>query len=180
LSEVYARGALAKVLIASGHLDAAADEIARVRQLTKGKERENRRPLAATAITESLLLQAQGNPGAARRLIEATLERALADNSGPSGYLGNAYATASRIALADRRFADAETAAAKSVAVFEKRARKPELSANVGEALLLLAKAQRGQGKIAESRAGAARAVVSLSAGLGLDNPLTIEANALR
>jgi tetratricopeptide (TPR) repeat protein len=180
LSEVYARGALAKLLIATGHLDLASAEIAKVRQLTKGKERENRRPLAATAITESLLLRTQGNLGTARRLIEATLERALADNSGPSGYLGNAYAAASRIALADRRFADAETAAAKSVAVFEKRARKPELSANVGEALLLLAEAQRGQDKIAESRAAAARAVVSLSSGLGVDNPLTIEANALR
>jgi tetratricopeptide (TPR) repeat protein len=180
LSEVYARGALARVLSASGHLDEAALEIAKVRQLTKGKESENRRPLAATAITEALLLKAQGNLGEARRLIETMVDRALADDAGPSAYLGNAYAAASRIALADHRFADAETAAARSVAVFEKRSRKPELSANVGESLLLLAEAQRGQGNITESRAAAASAVTSLSSGLGAGHPLTIEAIALR
>jgi tetratricopeptide (TPR) repeat protein len=136
--------------------------------------------MAVVAITEALLLTSQGNLDEARRLIESMIDRALTDQAGPLSQLGRAYAAASRIALADQRFADAETAAAKSVAIFEKRSRKPELSANVGESLLLLAKAQRGRGKITESRAAAARAATSLNSGLGADHPLAVEAVALR
>ncbi len=85
---------------------------------------------------------------------------------------------AARIALADRRYADCAKLSRNALAIFEKLARQPDSSADVGESLLLLAKAQRGLGDAPAVAASARRAQVSLTAGLGPGHPLTIEAAA--
>jgi hypothetical protein len=95
------------------------------------------------------------------------------------GYLGFALSLSSRIALAEHRFADAERTASEALVVFEKRARDPAASADVGESHLLLAKAQLGQGQTAAAAESARLAVVSLEKGLGSGHPLTLDATAL-
>jgi hypothetical protein len=63
--------------------------------------------------------------------------------------------------------------------VAEADARGPDTSADVGEALLLLAEAEAAQGRTTEAQPLLARAARCLTNGLGADHPLTREALAL-
>ena len=90
-----------------------------------------------------------------------------------------ALLVSARIAIAERRFADAEKTANEALVLFQNRARQPELSADVGESLLLLALAQQGLGQPGAAADFARRAEASLAAGLGGHHPLTQQAAAL-
>ena len=93
--------------------------------------------------------------------------------------LGPALLLSSRIAVAQGHPQDAESAAQEVLSLFEKRARLPEQSADVGEALLVLAQAQASAHDSAAARASAEHAVVALTNSLGADHPLTREALVL-
>jgi eukaryotic-like serine/threonine-protein kinase len=82
-------------------------------------------------------------------------------------------------ALALGRFTEAEHFARQALSVAEAVARGPDTSANVGEALLLLAKAEIAQGRATEAQPLLARAAHCLTNGLGADHDLTREALAL-
>jgi hypothetical protein len=86
---------------------------------------------------------------------------------------------AASAALALGRSADAEHFARQALDIAQAVARGPDTSADVGEALLLLAKADMAQGRIAEARPLLERAARCLANGLGADHALTREALAL-
>jgi hypothetical protein len=74
--------------------------------------------------------------------------------------------------------ADAEKFANDALAISETVARGPDTSADVGEALLLLAKAKIELGAAQQARTLLERSVRCLTNGLNADHPLTREAQA--
>jgi hypothetical protein len=78
-----------------------------------------------------------------------------------------------KVALAQKRYADAASLAKELLQECERRARNPEISADVGEASLLLAQAKAASGDSQGMQDAARRAVTSLSAALGPDHALT-------
>jgi tetratricopeptide (TPR) repeat protein len=128
-------------------------------------------------ITAAEVLVARGRLPEARREIEAALNKLRgATSTHEALYLGGALLIASKIAAAQARYADAEEAATDALHLFEQRARSPELSADVGEALLTLAQDRRAQGDSDGARRFATRALKCLTAGLGADHAKTKEA----
>ena len=180
VSEAYAHQSRAKVEVVMGQLEAAAADIAACKALMKGTEDVNSRVLAANSTAEAALLRARGKPHDAEQLAEAAIDRATKSSSGGESILAYLWLEASRAELAERRFPQAEAAANKAVVIFNKRARDPNLSADVGESLTLIAEAQRGEGQPQQAHESASRALPGLTAGLGPENPLTLEAMALR
>jgi len=87
---------------------------------------------------------------------------------------------AASAALAMGRSADAEHFARQALDIAQAVARGPDTSADVGEALLLLAKADMAQGRSAEARPLLERAARCLTNGLGAEHALTREALALQ
>jgi serine/threonine protein kinase len=85
---------------------------------------------------------------------------------------------AARAALASGRPADGEHLARQMLDVAESVARGPDTSADVGEALLLLAEAEIAQGRATEAQPLLERATRCLTNGLGADHALTREALA--
>ena len=94
-------------------------------------------------------------------------------------YLGVALLLSSRIDIAQGHSKEAESVAKEALNLSEKRARQSEQSADVGEALLVLAQAQVAANDSTGTRESAARAVVALTNSLGADHSLTREALAL-
>jgi hypothetical protein len=87
---------------------------------------------------------------------------------------------AARAALALGRSADGEHFARQSLSVAEAVARGTDTSANVGEALLLLAKAEIAQGRTTEAQPLLERAARCLTNGLGANHAMTREALTAR
>jgi tetratricopeptide (TPR) repeat protein len=176
-SELFARTGRARALLALNRFAETEAELSEIESLGKGQETASRRPLARAKVTRAEWLLAQNRLEEARRQVDSTLEGLHAATFG--NIPGFALLASSRIAAAQGRFADAQDAATRALQLFTNTARKPELSADVGEALLLLAEARRGQGDLDGARDAAGRATVSLQAGLGPDHVLTREAVAL-
>jgi hypothetical protein len=93
-------------------------------------------------------------------------------------YLPGALLWSARIALAQNRYADAAATALEARGLYEKRARDPNVSADVGEASLELARAWQAQHDARWSGA-IQQAITSLQAALGDGNPKTRAAAAL-
>ena len=88
-----------------------------------------------------------------------------------------AKTTGARLAPAGPDVSHAE--AQQAVVEYERIARNPGRSADVGEALLLLARAQAAAGDAAVARSSAARAAAALTAGYGERHGLTEQAKQL-
>lgn len=134
-------------LLAEGKPAQADTKLATVTRLAGGRETAMRHPLVRARIVaaESLLTRS--------RLPEAQheIETALHDSHKVAGsrdalYLGSAMLISSRIAAAQARYLDAEQTATSALHLFEQRARSPDTSADVGEALLVLAQERRARG----------------------------------
>jgi eukaryotic-like serine/threonine-protein kinase len=176
-AELFARAGRARALLELHRFAEVEAELAEMARLGQGQESASRRPLARAKITRAELLLAQNRLEEARQQIDSTLETLHAANL--SYIQGFGLLAASRIAAAQARFADAEGSATQALQVFTNLARKPELSADVGEALLLVADARRGRGDLEGARDAAGRAAVALEASLGPDHSLTHEAARL-
>jgi serine/threonine-protein kinase len=176
LSQIYAHASRAQVLIAIGRFDEAEREISKARDLSRGSEAAFSRPLSRAATAEAELLLAKGDSAAARQQIDKVIEQLSAPATRGNDYYGAALLVSARIALAERRFRDAEKTATEALTLFRNRARRPELSADVGESLLLLAQAQKGLGQMGAAVDSARLAQTSLAAGLAPDHPLTLQA----
>jgi hypothetical protein len=90
-----------------------------------------------------------------------------------------AFELAADAALALGRSADAEHFAREELQLTEAVARGPDTSADVGEALLVLAKTEIAQGRSLEAKSLLERAARCLANGLGADHALTREALSL-
>jgi tetratricopeptide (TPR) repeat protein len=179
-SELYAYTAKANALIDLGRFDEARTDLEAVTRLAKGRDAISRRPLQRMAILEAKLLLANNRLDEAQRKIDAVLHDLRAPNTGGYGYLAPALALSSRIFLAEHAWADAERTATEALALYDQLARDPAASADVGETLLLLARAQVGLGQSGVAGDTARRAIIPLKAALGATHPLTLEAAAFR
>jgi eukaryotic-like serine/threonine-protein kinase len=129
------------------------------------------RGVVLTGLQATLRL-ARAERGTAREL-----DAVLAPDAPPSPARAAALRVAASAALADEQFEPALQRAREAVAMAERVARAPTHSADVGEALLLQAKAQRAAG--GDSRDSAARAAPILALSLGAEHALAREAQAL-
>jgi tetratricopeptide (TPR) repeat protein len=121
----------------------------------------------------------EGEPQAADRRAEQ-LVRTLAElkfNRPRSNYLASSLASRTALAVGDAPRAIEHARAA--LRIVEPIARGPDTSADVGDALFLLARALIAQHHEAEARPLLARAIRCLGNGYGKDHPTTHEAEAL-
>ena len=163
---------LAQALLALGRPDDAEAQL----RAMGGAEPGGAWRLTPATFRAQLLL-ARGNAAQALPLIEAELVRLKYPGAPPSLALAAALRVAAQVHLAAAGVPRAESLATAAVAVAEGVARDPAASADVGEALLTLARVQRsGHG---DAAATAARASLALTGGLGPAHPLTIEARAM-
>jgi eukaryotic-like serine/threonine-protein kinase len=121
----------------------------------------------------------RGNAAAALQSANASLVATGAPANGRSRDARAALDLAARAALALGRPLDAERFARQAVGMAEAVARGPETSADVGEALLLLAEAEIAQGRKAEAQPLLERAARCLTNGLGAEHALSREALTL-
>jgi serine/threonine-protein kinase len=121
----------------------------------------------------------RGQLEAAKRKVEVALSIAgfPAKKQGPPAR--QALAMASEVALMSGHPAEAEAYARDAVQVAESLARGSETSGDVGEALLLLAKAKLARGESQDVRPLLVRAEHALANGYGPDHLLTREAQGL-
>jgi eukaryotic-like serine/threonine-protein kinase len=122
----------------------------------------------------------RGDTGAALQSAKASLAAIGGDANGKSLEGLPSLNLAAAAALAVGRSAEAQGFAQQALSMAEGVARGPDTSADVGEALLLLAKADMAQGRIAEARPLLERAARCLTNGLGAEHALTREARALQ
>lgn len=93
--------------------------------------------------------------------------------------LASAVLDSAKVALAVGQYAEARSLAQEALTENLRKARDPGVSADVGEASLLLAKAEGALGDASAAHTAARQAAVSLAGSLGTDNALTRDALAL-
>jgi serine/threonine protein kinase len=120
------------------------------------------------------------DPAAALQSANASLAAMAGGANGKHLYEHLSLNLAARAALALGRSADGEHFARQSLSVAEAVARGTDTSANVGEALLLLAKAEIAQGRTTEAQPLLERAARCLTNGLGANHAMTREALTAR
>jgi eukaryotic-like serine/threonine-protein kinase len=135
--------------------------------------------LGALDRLHGLLALKRGDPAAALQSANASLQAMAGGANGKPFEERMSLNLAARAALALGRPTDAEHSAGQMLGVAEAVERGPDTSADVGEALLLLAEAEIAQGRTAEAQPLIERAARCLSNGLGADHALTREALAL-
>ena len=126
-----------------------------------------------------LLELRRGDPAAALNSANAALAAIGAPAKGKGREARASFQLAANAALALGRSAEAEQFAQQALGLAEAVARGPDSSADVGEALLALAKAEIAQGRTAEAQPLLERAARCLTNGLGADHVLTREALTL-
>ena len=178
--EVYARINRGRALIALKRFDEAAAELDHAQSRSKADGPDGTQEVNRIQIVRGELLLAEGSyPEAARTLQSAV--SAIRANSKTAGFLlASAMLDSAKAALALGQYADARRLAQEALTETLRKARNPDLSADVGEASLMLAKAQKGLGNAPAARNAAHQATVSLTGSLGPDNALTRDALALQ
>jgi serine/threonine protein kinase len=121
----------------------------------------------------------QGDPAAALQSANASIAMIEGGSNSKTLDERGSLNLAARAELALGQGASAEQFARRALAKAEAVARGPDTSADVGEALLLLAQAEIAQGRASEAQPLLERAVRCLTNGLGADHALTHEAVAL-
>jgi len=130
--------------------------------------------------TRAELALARNDAASARQHIAPALTLSGYRSGGPPvRLLGSLLTLAAKIALRDEQPRDAEQFARDALALVEPAARGPDTSADVGDALLQLAKVRVASGAASDAPALLERAVRCLVNGLGEDHPLTREARNL-
>jgi hypothetical protein len=126
-----------------------------------------------------LLELRRGDPAAALDSAKAALAAIGAPAKEKGREARTSFGLAGNAALALGRSVDAENFAREELHLADAVARGPDTSADVGEALLLLAKAEIAQDRSTEAQPLLERAARCLTNGLGADHALTREALAL-
>ncbi|HJW51658.1 MAG TPA: serine/threonine-protein kinase [Burkholderiaceae bacterium] len=168
--------ALARVLLDLGRTEEAERLLVSIE--TAGP-RTPRSPLVTTKTVRAELLLAQHDLAQASQVIEDEIVAIGFPTAKESAPLATALRVAARVQLASGNAERAQQRAADALAVSERVARNAAKSADAGEALLLLAQAQRLNGESAASVATAKRAAQTLAGGFGNDHSLTRAARAL-
>jgi eukaryotic-like serine/threonine-protein kinase len=160
---------LARALLGSGQLDRVAPKLEIAQRVWMANETANRDRLADLLRTRAELAMALGDTNAAKQTIDAALFKLGYGASGdPAPGLAAALTCASKIFLATGDTVRAAAFAHRALGIAQRTARDPSKSADVGDALLALGKAQEARGD-ASSAATLARANETLRRALGLD-----------
>jgi serine/threonine-protein kinase len=170
--------ALGESYAQSGQIDAAAaavEDALTVAQRAK-PNLNTLVPIETVGIRVEML---RGDWAAAHRHVEAVLKMAHYPASKKIGTVRAVLALASEIALNEGQLVAAERRAREALEMAELMSRGPNTSADVGESLLLLAKALQAQSNSGAARPLLERAVQCLSNGFGRDHGLTREAQRL-
>jgi len=162
-----------------GRTDEAQAAIAEAMPLLDAKMSANPNSRVPLELVRARLALQHGAFDEAKRTVEIALAVAgfPAKKQGPPARM--ALAMASEVALQSGRPAEAEAYARDALLVAESLARGPDTSGDVGEALLLLAKAEIARGKPSVARPLLERAGRALASGYGPEHSLTREARSL-
>jgi eukaryotic-like serine/threonine-protein kinase len=166
--------------LAGGKPELALPRIEEAREIWATNRVGNRDRLADLSRSMAELAFVQKQIPEALQHIDGALEQFgyPADSTTP-GYAA-ALIAASRIYLADGQTEKAKTFATAAVRITQNVAREAKESADVGEALLVLAAAQKAQGDIAGARGSLQRSIESLTNALGESHYLTQAARSLQ
>ena len=167
---------LARARIELGQFD-EADRL--LQEIERAISTSAARSAVRPAVTRAELLLARGMLPQAVQAIEAELDATRMPVAKDSLGLAAALLVAARIELAMARADSARSYASLALAMSERLARDPSKSAYVGEALLVLARAQGLLGDGSASIQAAKRAALSLENGLGTEHRMTREALSL-
>jgi eukaryotic-like serine/threonine-protein kinase len=171
--EMHARAYRAKALIELKRYAEAATDLDRVAALATQKIARGLIAATRAEIVRTELQLAQGRPEDARRTLDALLPELRQPKGDKRILLPSALQWSAKVAMTQARYADAVSLAKELLQECERRARNPEMSADVGEAALLLAQAKGASGDQQGMHDAARRAVTSLTASLGADHALT-------
>jgi eukaryotic-like serine/threonine-protein kinase len=174
--EITAQLGRTRALTVLKRFDPANEALAAALKLCEGQESSLARELGGVQLAEIALLQAEGKFADARRRMDPLLAQVRLTTDKRHAVLPAALMAATRLAIAEQRFGDAEGTAGEAFALYKKRARQPESSGEVGEALLWMATAEQGLGERDLSKDSAVRAKRALESALGLQHPLTQQA----
>jgi tetratricopeptide (TPR) repeat protein len=174
--QIHARWHRARALIALMRYAEAGSELDRVEGIARDHSLSDSLSAARARLVRVEWLLTQGRPQEALSVLDPVLLVARDAKAGKGSVLPAALLWAARIALAQGRYLDAMNAAGEALKADQQRARKPADSADVGEALLWLAKARGALNDHSGMQDAARDAAISLTASLGADNPLTGDA----
>ena len=178
--QMHARVFRARALIELKRFDEAATELDGVASLSKQNVAKGGIAAARGQIVRAQLLLAQGRPEVAQRTLDPMLPALREPNGRQRTLLPGALTGSVKIAMAQKRYPVAIELANELLKEQVRRARNPAVSADVGEASLLLAQAKQAIGDQNGMHEAARQAVISLTAGLGADNARTRDAINLR
>ena len=171
---------LGRSMLLAGRLDEAQACFEESQKQWRANETANRDRLADLSRSLAELAVGRQRQAAAQEAIDASLKQFGYPTNTPAPGLSAALATASRIYLAGNRLDEAEAFGTDALQVAERIAREPRESADVGEALLVMAQAFRAKGDRGRARKTVERAIEALTNSLGGEHHLTRDAIALR
>jgi tetratricopeptide (TPR) repeat protein len=174
--QMHARVFRARALIELQRFDEAATELDGVAALSKQSVAKGGIAATRGQIVRAQLLLAQGRPEDARRMLDPMLPELREPNGRQRTLLPGALTGSIKTAMAQKRYPEAIDLANELLKEQVRRARNPAMSADVGEASLLLALAKQAIGDQNGMREAARQAAISLTAGLGADNARTRDA----
>ncbi len=171
---------LGRSLMLAGRLDEARPLLEEARTAWSANATANRDRLADLYRTQAELDLLQGKVAQAR----ASIDQALAEFGYPKAdrapFLSAALTTAAQVYAKAGQLNEAEQFSAAALRIAENIARDPRQSADVGEALYVLASVKRARGDATTAQSYAERAVEALSNSLGQEHRLTRDAQSLR
>ena len=127
---------------------------------------------AALAVEQALLAAARGHMQTAIAASDRSL--AITEASGQRrAYLPRFLLNRADIELQMQRLGEAETHAARALALHQEAAGPGAISSDIGHAYLTLGRALLGQGRLADAHAALSSAVEHLMPTLGADHPNT-------
>jgi eukaryotic-like serine/threonine-protein kinase len=170
---------LARSLMLDGRPGEAQPLLEEVRTAWSANEQANRDRLADLYRTQAEIDLLLGNVPQARASIDKALATFGYPQADPAPFLSAALTTAAQIYAKSGDLDQAESYAAAALRLAESLARDPAQSADVGEALFVMAAVKRARGEKTSATDYAKRAVPALANSLGEQHRLTHDAAAL-
>jgi len=177
--EVYARHNRARALIALRRFDEAAGELDLAESRAKEADLEGTPEPIRIQIVRGELLLAEARYTEAAQTLQSVVAAIRANSKVAGSQLARAVLDSAKAALALGQYAEAKRLAQEALTENLRKARDPGASADVGEASLVLAHAQKALDDAPATHTAAHQAVISLKGSLGPDNALTRDALAL-
>jgi eukaryotic-like serine/threonine-protein kinase len=177
--EAYAHFSRGRALIALQRFDEAAAELDLAESRSKEASTNSSPQPFRTQMARGELLLAEQRNAEAMQTLQSVVAAIRANSKFAGSLLARALLDSATAAFALGQYADARRFAQEALTENLRKARNPNLSADVGDASLQLAKAERAVGDAPAAHAAAHQAAISLNGSLGPDNALTREALAL-